>query len=434
MLKSLYNNTRALNILCAILYTYIYRTIYINYLVPVMGYMGYEANYTSSREVLLCNLMIWIPILFYRAKIRISDFFSIMVFVFMYVPSMISLQYYFGCSRYIGYMLVFMAAMILFFKASDAHISNTKYDKGVGSVKLKYFIVFGFFCALVLLVIFRNNLHLVSFADVYDLREDNTDFAKGFALAGYFQMWCQGIFSPLLISVGLYRKERKLVLLGFLMSLLIYTATGLKSSILNPFIVLIFYFLMKKYMVNSFKLFFPLFTVIIGIIYLSSLFFMDNPVANMGYSVVFMRSIGISAQLAPCYITVFDSHPYTYYSHIGIIRKIFGGYPFSDPSLGNAVWEAYTGDNDMNANANFWLTDGTAAAGIVGVVLISILFYVLLIYLNKLSNAHSQIIVFSMFIPIIIIFTNASLFTTLLSGGLIIAMIMMRYCKLDSLK
>lgn len=430
LIKGIFKNTRVLNLITAIFYILIYRSIYINYLVPVMGYMGYEANYTSRQEVLLCDLMILVPILFYEAKVKISDFFSIMVYLFMYVPSLISLQYFFGCSRYLGYMMVFLLAMILFFKASDSRVSRQKYTEGVGKIQLKYFIIFGFFCALVLLFLFRNNLHLVSFSDVYDLREDNTEFAKGFALAGYFQMWCQGIFSPLLITIGCSRKDRKLVLLGFLMSLLIYTATGLKSSIITPFIVLGFYYLMKQYMTDSIKLFFPLFVLVIGLLYYSSHFF-EGSVAHIAYSVIFMRSIGISAQFAPCYISVFDTHPYTYYSHISIVRKLFGGYPFSDPSLGNAVWEAYTGENDMNANANFWLTDGVAAFGILGVVLITILFYVLLLYLNKISNAHNQSIIFAMFIPIIIIFTNASLFTTLLSGGLIIAMIILRYCKLE---
>ncbi len=430
LLKGIYNNIKVLNVLCAIFYIFLFRSIYENYLVPIMGYMHYEANFTSTKEILLCDLFLIVPILFYKASIKISDFFSIMVYIFMYIPSLISLQYFFGCARYLGFIIAFMIAMIFFFKASNSPISDMTNTKDIGKIDIRYVILFGFFCALTLLVIFRNNLHFVSFSKVYDLREDNTEISKGFALAGYFQMWCQGIFSPLLITIGLYKKNIKLVLLGFFMSLLIYTAMGLKSSIITPFIVIGFYFFMNKFMKDSLKNFFPLFTGLIALIYYSSFFF-ESPIAQMAYAVIFMRSIGISAQLAPCYITVFDNYPHTYYTHISIIGKIFGGYPFDNPSMGNAVWELYTGEDEMNANANFWLTDGTAAAGVPGVLLISIIFYILLIYLNKLSNAHNQAIVFSMLIPIIMTFTNVSLFTTFLSGGLFLAMIVLKYCSFD---
>ena len=49
--------------------------------------------------------------------------------------------------------------------------------------------------------------------------------------------------------------------------------------------------------------------------------------------------------------------------------------------MGKAVWGGYSGENSddaMNANANFLATDGVAAMGIWGVLLVSILFYFLL--------------------------------------------------------
>lgn len=428
--KGILYNIRFLNLLFGILFIVIFRRIYVEYLVPVMGYMGYELNCTSTKDIIICDVMCLVPLIFYNVGRRISNFIAIMVYIFMFVPAMIAIQYFWGCGYHLDYMLAFMFGMVLFFRASNNRISQSMYIKGVGSLNILYFVVFGFICALVLLVIFRNNLHMVSFADVYDLREDNADVGKDIPLAGYFQMWCQSFFSPLLMAIGLHRKNKRLILLGALMSILIYTATGLKSSIINPFVVVGFYYFMKRYMSNSIELFFPLFTVVLGALLLSSSVF-TGPVASMAYGVVFMRSVGISAQLAPCYITVFDSHTYTYYSHINIINKITGLYPFDNPSLGNAVWDAYTGNDVNNANANFWLTDGTAAAGVVGVILISVFFYFLLVYLNKLSNAHNQTVVFSMLIPIVISATNASIFTTILSSGLLFAMIVLRYCNLD---
>ena len=348
----------------------------------------------------------------------------------MYLPGQISIQYTWGCEPYLGYMISFMFGMIIFFRAHKNRISRMRYTRNNGKVSIVYFVIFGFFCSLVLLIIFRNNLHFVSFADVYDLREQNSTVGADVPLAGYFEMWCQSFFSPLLVVVGLYNNNKRYIILGFLMSLLIYTATALKTAIINPFVVVGFFVLMKRYMKKSIILFFPLFTCAIGLLYFSSAFFTGD-VANMAYAVIFMRSIGIAAQLTPIYITVFSTHPFTYYSHINIVNKITGMYPFSHPSMGNAVWDAYTGRDTSNVNANFWLTDGVAAAGVLGVILISLFFYFLLVFLNKLSNSHNPIVVFSLLIPIIVSLTNVSIFTTLLSSGLFFAMFILRYCRLD---
>ena len=423
-------NDRLVNLAFGCFYLWLFRCIYTGYLVPFMGYMGYELNYYSTRDILICDVLTIIPLLFYSVERKVSNFIAIMIYLFMYVPSQVSIQYTWGCKFQFGYMVAFFVGMILFFLASKNKKSRTKYKTKIGSIDLSIFVIIGFIFALVVLFVFRNNLHFVSFADVYSLREENSEINKDFRLVGYFQMWCQNLFSPLLITVGLYNKNKRYLLLGILMSLLIYTSTGLKSSIISPFAVIGFYLFMNKYMKESIALFLPVFTVLIGVIFLSSSFF-SGEVANMAYGVIFMRSIGIAAQLAPCYITVFETHTYTYYSHIRIVNKITGMYPFSNPSLGNAVWGEYTGNDSTNANANFWLTDGTAAAGVIGVFLVSFFFYFLLVYLNKLSNAHDQATVFAMLISIIIALTNVSVFTTLLSCGLIIAMVILRYCKLD---
>lgn len=426
--KPLFCNIRLLNIAFGICFIYLFRGIYTEYLVPTMGYMGYELNCVSAKDIAICDLLCLIPLIFYSVEVRLSNFIAIMIYIFMYVPAQIAIQYFWGCRFHLDYMLAFFVGMTLFFLASRNAISKTEYVSKVGKLRLSFFVLFGFVCALTLLFIYRKNLHVVSFADVYDLREENSNLGEGFVLAGYFQMWCQSLFSPLLMAVGLYNNKKKYILMGILLSILIYTSLGLKSSIISPLIVIGFYFFMKHFMKYSIVLFFPLVTTLIGLLFFSSFFF-SSTVANMAYAVIFMRSIGIAAQLAPCYITVFDTHAFTYYSHINIINKITGQYTFSNPSLGNAVWEEYTGSDENNANANFWLTDGTAAAGVLGVLLISVFFYYLLVYLNKLSNAHDQTTVFSILIPTVVSLTNVSIFTTLLSSGLIFGMIILRYCS-----
>ena len=96
--------------------------------------------------------------------------------------------------------------------------------------------------------------------------------------------------------------------------------------------------------------------------------------------------------------------------------------------MGNAIWEIYTdGRGESNVNANFMITDGIAAAGVIGVILVSVFFYFLLCYLNKLSNRFEFNFVIALMVGIVTAFTNVSIFTTLLSSGLFLIMLFFRY-------
>ena len=74
----------------------------------------------------------------------------------------------------------------------------------------------------------------------------------------------------------------------------------------------------------------------------------------------------------------------------------------------------------QNANANFLLTDGVAAAGIFGLLLIGLVFYVLLHILNSISYRYRLSDLLVIFLPTLSYILNTSLFTTLLSNGLLI--------------
>ena len=131
-----------------------------------------------------------------------------------------------------------------------------------------------------------------------------------------------------------------------------------------------------------------------------------------------MRTQCIEGMELNTYLTFFGhdglSHSYTYYSHIGIINAITGMYPYST-SLGHAVT-----NGGANANGMFWLMDGVAAAGLEGCIFISAIFIFVKGLFNGISN-RCNVALFS----IISLFTmsmtmNVSLFTALLSCGLIL--------------
>jgi hypothetical protein len=129
-----------------------------------------------------------------------------------------------------------------------------------------------------------------------------------------------------------------------------------------------------------------------------------------------MRTLSIGGLLNVMYFNFFSSHPYTYFSHVNIINFFTGIYPYGNKGLGQVVGSYFLSD-DLNANANFWATDGIASLGVVGILLISILVYYFLVLINGVSKGLNIVFVSLVFIPLIGSLLNTSFFSTLLTGG-----------------
>ena len=175
------------------------------------------------------------------------------------------------------------------------------------------------------------------------------------------------------------------------------------------------------------KYVFPIITSGIHVSYLL-IAFADNSSIGLFISILMNRTYGIASQITPMYIDVFQDHPYTYFSHINVVNMITGMYPFGNQSLGYAITDLYHGTFSQ-ANTNFLVTDGISSCGLFGIFFISIVFYYLLIYLNNITNRFGFAFVASSIMGTITAFANMSIFTTLLSCGLIFLIIFYKYVK-----
>lgn len=420
------------NIVITFFFILLFRELFEECLVSVYGFMGYRIENNSSTAIWITNVLIVIPILFYSALPRISDVFAIVCYVMIYVPTLIGLQYYYSdYSFVIAYQIAYMIGMILFFLAGRNRVSHGLFKKDFGRISKSLYVVGG--CVLMLLFIaaFHGNMRLVSFSNVYDLRSESSEVQSPIPFMGYFSMWMANAFSPLLIALGLEKKNNKYIVLGFLMSLVYYMATGMKASVFIPILSFVFFKTFRESPSQKMKYMYPVLISGLILVYIVFRFFYGES-TKMLVGLLMMRTYGIATLETPMYIDVFQSYPYTYYCHVGIINKIFGLYPFDNPSIGHAISEAYGGyDTESNANANFMVTDGIAAGGIIGIIIISIFAYFLFSYLNKLSNNYKFNFILATLTGIIIGFTNMSIFTTIISAGLFILMFFFRYTRIQ---
>lgn len=427
--------TDCISLVTAILYVFIFRYIYTDYLVPLWGYFGYYNNNSGSVEIIISNIFAVLPILFYSNKKVISNLISILIYILVYLPTIIMLQYYYTDFQLaIKYQLVFLVGMTLFF-LSDIDSGKTIIYK-TNYIPIKFYLWVGIIMLIFVVIYYGSSLRLVSFSKVYELRADNYGAKLSrFPLIGYFILWISNFFRPLFLSIGLVYKKKGFIVIGVLMAILIYMATATKGTLFSPLFAFGLYWCLKKI---GFKYLFPL---IVSFFLLVIVFFKltensGSTLSSISFiitAILLMRSLGISALLNTTYIDFFETTKlYTHYTHINVVNSIFGGYPFGDDALGKAVWGGYSGesaDDAMNANANFLATDGVAAMGIWGVLFVSIIFYFLLKYLNRISKSHNTDFVFILCLGSTLSLLNVSLFTTLLSCGLIFIIICLKYSK-----
>jgi len=426
------NNKRIINIITAVLFIVVFRQAYENCLFPVFEYYGYKLENTEYVAELLTNILAFLPILFFKPQNRdVSDFLGILIYVMIYVPTLIGIQYYYvSYSTAIPYQLAYLFAMCLFFSASSNKSSKRKLPPPSFYVSTKAILGLGIIVLLMTLVVFRNNMQLVSFDDVYDLRTSGTQLSESIPVYDYLYAWMSTVFSPFFVTIGCVKNKKSLIYLGFFMSLVFYMTCGMKSTFFIPILSLFFFNYLKKKQ-DAFYFIFPFLLLGLALPYVLYLSF-DSHIVEILVGLIIMRTYGISAYLTPIYIDVFQRYPYTFYSHIRIVDAILGIYPFETHSLGNEVNLAYgTPDIEAQINSNFLVTDGIAAAGIGGIVFISIVFYLFLIYLNRLSKTNNIYTAIAILMGAAISLTNNSLFTTLLSSGLLFVICILRFVKID---
>jgi hypothetical protein len=141
----------------------------------------------------------------------------------------------------------------------------------------------------------------------------------------------------------------------------------------------------------------------------------NGDLAKQAISLLYMRTYGMTGVLTGAYADFFSSHPYTLMSHAGPFA-MFHTYPFAG-SLGEVIGFDLTGA-DANANANFYATDGIAAFGYPGLILIGCIVGFGLRCIDAVAGLRSSELKCCAVIPVIMSLANTSFFTTVLTGGL----------------
>lgn len=420
-----------------VLYVALYNWLYVNWLAPTFDYMGLSYHAPSWMMLDLGWVLallpgFWMPLRLSRPS-QVPLWF---IYLMLYIPSMFNPTYMAlqPTAELIGLMSALALGMMIL--SISGFLPPIRLRFSLISPGLFWSVIAFVTIALDIWVIaiFHSRMHLVNFADVYDLRSEADEVSSGTGV-DYGLMTLSSVLDPLLMAYGLVSRRKWILLLGFLNQVMLYAAEGSKAVILSVLMIGGLYLIIGRsgrvFGLRIVATVCLLLAVLCVLARRSEL----NIFFQFAMSILFMRTFANGGYVTGAYSNFFHSHPLTYLSSVHGIDR-FVHYPY-DRGLGLVMGQYEMGISDLDLNGHFWVSDGVAAFGPWGIVFISILCAMVLWALDSSAAKHEPVMGALLMAFITVNLTNVSLFTTLLSGGLgllILILLLMPSTKLGSAK
>ena len=418
-------------VLIALIFVLLYIYIYIYYLNLNFEYLGFEINREFNLSNLLISVLVSVlPIFFYKENKKVSNVISSLIYLLLYVPTIITFSFawkYQMLELYYIYF-VFLVSMLIIFIPNQIYINGGKSVQKFKILDIRSLIFVSSALIIVFIIKFQSTMKIVTWGDeMYELREINSDLGLDF-YSRYVSGWLVFVLMPFIFVYGLiYNNKGYLYIIAFF-TLIMYMILAAKIVVLLPVFIYVIYKLFIKFQLSNFFNNTVKFLILISITLLLLNLFVDNEIYFYIPSMLFMRTIGNGGLLNFWYFDFFSNHPITYFSHVNIINFFTNNYKYGEIGLGKVVGTHYW-SSTMNANANFWATDGIASLGLIGVLFISLVLSLLLIILNFITDLNKNNFHILVLLPFLASLTNTSLFSSILTGGLFLIMILFLILK-----
>ena len=383
---------------------------------PAFSYGGLIYSPNSAKylisNVLYLILFAYLP----RKENDAAGFLLQLQFVFTIAPM---LTVYGLVDRSTLYMVVvFLCAMLQIYiiRRPASNLKNI-HIKGIESyvtVAMGILVVF----ALVVPIIYNGfqGLKAFDFSYVYTIRTQ-ASYPTGFA---YILHWCAKVILPFGLLMFLEKKKYFWAVLCAALQVQLFLQSGYKGFLLFLIPVIAIYLFAKTG--HLLKLMY------IGLTTLSFLtaFCYQMDLLNRNKLGGFLASlVGVRAILGPAnnkflFYDCFSKYPKTFFSDGQIGRMLGLTYPYNT-GHGQIIY-AFDGGEFMGSNSctGFW-GDAYAQMGFLGILLMSVLLAFIIRGIRSYDRKNTFCILTALFSVYIIILNDGALLTTLVSGGMLFA-------------
>jgi len=265
------------------------------------------------------------------------------------------------------------------------------------------------------------SVHLVGLGDVGGLRDGyRASTASYGALLGYLVRLQGNVINPLVIARGMYTRRWRLVVLGTLGQILIFSVTGFKLTLLSVPAVILLAVALRRRGLPSGRMLIGGAVVICAIALVA-----DGVVGGTFWTEVFVDRLFLTpGEMTAAHVEVFSVYSpvewgYSFLSH-------WVSYPYTvNPDF--LVGQVWFNSPDTSANANLF-ADGYTNYGYVGMLIESLALVVILWVVDAAAaRLPMKVTAIIMLLPTIAL-CNSSSFTGVLTDGIgfaIVAMLML---------
>jgi hypothetical protein len=404
-----------------------FQWMYIHYLYPNWAYFGFDYHPPASNYLVLAWCLSLLPSLWMPIHLTRPSQFAYWVLYFVaYIPSMFVPLYanldppaeisLLMIVFFMGFALTGLSYLLPLAQLRPVNVSPKIFWSVFASIAVGL--------ALWTLIVFHGHLRFVSFADIYDQRNASSDIGEG-TLVNYPLMGLTGAINPFLMAYGLYYRRRWLLVAGIMGQILVFSVLGTKGSILSILFIPSVYALLRiGRSPLGLKITFACLTVLVGSCLSYVLSNYDpGPLLFLALFVVLMRVLPMGGLVTAWYHNFFQQNPLTYYSHLKGVNWLVN-YPYVN-SIGLEIGSRYQPGSDLDATAHFWAMDGLEALGLPGVLFISVVCGLLFWAIDSAAERHDARLVALVITYATYNLANISLFTSLLSGGLVLLIVLL---------
>lgn len=418
--------------LAAVLYGAAYHYAYVSFVNPEYEYAHLLYVEPSNFSLLLSYLLIAIPLAVFRPSPAVASYGAMIIYAICYVPAQLILL--FNWERSAGELVVLQTSVaasmtVLLATCTWGADKQQAFEPAVSAepVHISPFLsvsvgALTVIATILLIYFYGPYMRIVALDDIYDLRFESGQVDYG-AMVNYTVSWLSYCSLPFYYARGILKRNPIDIAIGLMISLLLYAAAGSKTAI---FMVICIYGVHLLYGSRE-KFFLRLLLALFAGTLVVALM-PDDEFGPLRWikAMVLIRLLGIGGWNMSLYYDFFPDNGFTYYTHIGPINALFGGYPYGNLTLGQVIGYQYYGTEETNANAGFWASDAIAAVGVYGIPIVTMALCSVWYALNRSVRGFSARFACLWLCGFWQGLLNAPLTTALLSGGGILVMVLVR--------
>ena len=399
------------SLLCFFLYIILLDIAYVTILIPMYGYAGFVLEYTPSTVIVGFFMTACVYICMPKKMSTVSDFVLTGIAFLAIIPYISYYSFGGGSFAFTAMSFLMFIAVIAFVRLTP-NISLPTFSQKTADV-IFTILLWGAVAYVFITCISAmgfSNLSL-DFSTIYERR---AVFKESGVAGSYLMTWSGNAIFPCSIAYFLYRKRYINVLAAACSALFIFAVSGMKSILFGSIMVLAVYILLHVKQKMSLIAFLFVLAVFITMI----LFYVFDEIIPFSY--VIRRLAFIPAKVSNQHFDFFMQE-----GPIQMGNSIFSSvipYPYeSDPA--DIIGSLYYISGETHANSGVF-ADGFTNFGYFGAFLWTIIFALLMKLQDVVSYDKPFYVTAGCFALYITIFTNSALFTSIMTHGFLVALVL----------